>query len=91
MMRSLGKYVRKKKLDVNLEKTKMMAFIKRKGKSEKNEWKREGKKIEQVSEFQYLGYTFNERATDKAHMREIVRKVNKVVGCLWNMRGKVWR
>ncbi|CAH1378577.1 unnamed protein product, partial [Tenebrio molitor] len=77
MMRSLGKYVRKKKLDVNLEKTKMMAFIKRKGKSEKNEWKREGKKIEQVSEFQYLGYTFNERATDKAHMREIVRKVNK--------------
>jgi hypothetical protein len=25
---------------------------------------------------------FNERATDKAHMREIVRKANKVVRCV---------
>jgi hypothetical protein len=25
-----------------------------------------------------LGYAFNERATDKAHIREIVRKANKV-------------
>jgi hypothetical protein len=32
-------------------------------------------------------YTFNERATDNAHIREIVRKVNKVV--LRN-RGKKW-
>jgi hypothetical protein len=31
----------------------------------------------------YLGYTFNERATNTAHIREIVRKVNKVVGCVW--------
>jgi hypothetical protein len=29
-----------------------------------------------------LGYTFNERATDKAHIREIVRKANKIVGCV---------
>jgi hypothetical protein len=37
MMRSLGKYVRKKTLEVNVEKTKMMVFNKRKRKSEKNE------------------------------------------------------
>jgi hypothetical protein len=30
-------------------------------------------------EFKNLGCTFN----DKAHIREIVRKVNKVVGCVW--------
>jgi hypothetical protein len=29
MMKNLGKYVRKKKLEVNVEKTKMMAFNKR--------------------------------------------------------------
>jgi hypothetical protein len=29
MMKDLGKYVRKKKLEVNVEKTKMMAFNKR--------------------------------------------------------------
>jgi predicted nucleotidyltransferase len=30
MMKKLGKYVRKKKLEVNVEKTKMMVFNKRK-------------------------------------------------------------
>jgi hypothetical protein len=37
MKKSLGKYVRKKKLEVNVEKTKMMVFNKRKRKSEKHE------------------------------------------------------
>jgi hypothetical protein len=37
IMRSLGNYVRKKKLEVNVEKTKMMVFNKRKRKSEENE------------------------------------------------------
>jgi hypothetical protein len=43
-----------------------------------------GRKIKQVNDnktFKYLGYPFNERATDKAHIREIMRKANKVVGC----------
>jgi hypothetical protein len=30
-------------------------------------------------------YTFNERAMDKAHIKEIVRKANKVVGCIWGI------
>jgi hypothetical protein len=47
MMRSMGKYV--KKLEVNVEKTKMMVFNKRKRKSEENEWKWEGRKIERVN------------------------------------------
>jgi hypothetical protein len=33
MMKNLGRYVRKKKLEVNVEKAKMMLFNKRKGKS----------------------------------------------------------
>jgi protein subunit release factor B len=85
MMRSLGKYVRKKKLEVNVMKTKIMVFNKRKRKSEENEWKWEGKKIERMSKFKYLDYTFDERATDKVHMRNIVKKTNKVVGCVWGI------
>jgi hypothetical protein len=54
-MRNLGKYVRKKKLEVNIEKAKMMVFNKRKRKSEENEWKWEESKIERVSGFRYLG------------------------------------
>jgi hypothetical protein len=36
-MKSLRKYVRKKKLEKNVEKTKMMVFNKRKRRSEENE------------------------------------------------------
>jgi hypothetical protein len=38
-MRSLVKYLRKKKLELNVEKTKMMVFNKKKRKSKENEWK----------------------------------------------------
>jgi hypothetical protein len=41
--------------------------------------------MEEVNEFKYLGCTFSERATDKAHIRDIVRKANKVVGCVWGI------
>jgi hypothetical protein len=61
MMKSLGKHVRKKKLEVNVDKTKMMMFNKRKRKSEENEWYWEGRKIEQANEFKYLGYTLEPR------------------------------
>jgi hypothetical protein len=50
MTRSMGKYVRKIKLEVNVEETKIMVFTKRKRKSEENEWKWEGRKIEQGEE-----------------------------------------
>jgi hypothetical protein len=66
IMRNLGKYVRKKKLEVNVEKTKMMEFNKRKMKNEESEWKWEESKIARVSEFKYLGYTFNK--TNKVHI-----------------------
>jgi hypothetical protein len=62
--------VRKKKLEVNVEQTKMMVFNKRKRKNEESEWKWKESMIERVSEFKYLGYTFNERAMDKAQVRE---------------------
>jgi hypothetical protein len=91
MMRSLGKYIcKEEKAGVNVEKTKMMVFNKIKRKSEENEWKWEGKKIERISEFHYLGYTFNERTTDEAHIREIVRKANKVVGYVWGIGESKW-
>jgi hypothetical protein len=88
-MKILGKYVRKKNLEA--KKTKMINVLnKRKTKSEENEWNWKGGKIERVNEFKYLGYRFNERATDKAHIREIVRKANKVERCVWKIGKRKW-
>jgi hypothetical protein len=89
-MRNLEKYVRKKNLEVNVEKTKMMVFNKRTRKNEESAWKWEESKIKRVSEFKYLGYTSNERATDKTQVREVVRKANKVVGCVWGIGERKW-
>jgi hypothetical protein len=86
MMRNLGKYVRKKKLEVNVEKTRMMVFKKIKRKSDESERKWEESKIKRVSEFWYLGYT-----TDKAQVREVVRKATKVIGRVCGIGEKVGR
>jgi hypothetical protein len=67
--KEMKEIVKKKKLEMNVEKTKMMVFNKRKRKSEKNEWNWERRKR--------VGYTFSVRAPDKAHIKEIVRKANK--------------
>jgi hypothetical protein len=75
--KEMKEIVKKKKLEMNVEKTKMMVFNKRKRKSEKNEWNWERRKR--------VGYTFSVRAPDKAHIKEIVRKANKTVGCVWEI------
>jgi hypothetical protein len=51
---------------------------------------RKGRKIEQGNKFKYLGYTFNERGTDKAHIREIMRKANEVVRYVWGRGERNW-
>jgi hypothetical protein len=50
-------------------------FNKRQRKNEENEWNWEGRKIEQVNECKYLGYTFNERE----------------MGCIWGIGERKWR
>jgi hypothetical protein len=80
-----------REMKVNVQRTKMLVFNKRKRKNEENEWNWERRKTEQVNEFKDLGYTFKERATDEAHIIEIVRKGNKVVGCVWGIEERKWR
>ncbi|KAJ3631793.1 hypothetical protein MTP99_012901 [Tenebrio molitor] len=61
----------------------MMRNLEKYVRKKKLEWERI--KIQRVSEFRCLGYTFNERATDNAQVREVVRKAIKVVGCVWGI------
>jgi hypothetical protein len=71
MRKNLGKYMRKKMLEVNVKKTKM--------EEEWREWVELERKENRTSKrFKYLGYTFNERA-----IREIARKANKEVFGEW--------
>jgi hypothetical protein len=50
-----------------------------------------GRKQNRTNEpIQVLGYSFNERATDKAHIREMLRKANEVVECVWGIAERKW-
>jgi hypothetical protein len=85
MLGNMEKYMRRKKLTVNVEKSKMMVFRKRGGRRKINEWRWEKDKIEEVKEFKYLGYVMNERNTAAAHVRELVKKANKIIGAVWGI------
>jgi hypothetical protein len=85
MLGNMEKYMRRKKLTVNVEKSKMMVFRKGGGRRKTNEWRWEKDKIEEVKEFKYLGYVMNERNTAAARVRELVKKANKIIGAVWGI------
>lgn len=56
MIARLERYVREKRLEVNVGKQKIMRF--RRGREERVRWRWEGRKVEEVREYRYLGYIF---------------------------------
>lgn len=56
MMGRLEKYLGRKNLELNTEKTKIMRFRKGGGRLEKRDWRWKGRKIKEVKEYTYLGY-----------------------------------
>lgn len=56
MMRVLERYVDEKELRVNVDKSKVIRFRIGGGRMKKCEWKWKGGRVEEVSEFTYLGY-----------------------------------
>ena len=80
IIKNAERYIRKKKLEVNTEKTKMVIFKKGGRRAKEIEWKWEGKRIKQKKQIKYLEYIFNERNTSRVHVKEMVRKANKVLG-----------
>lgn len=74
MMCTLRKFLKERKLELSVDKTKVMIFN-RKGKVGKEEWKWKGEKIEEVKNFKYLGFTFNRKGNYKEHIQELkIRK-----------------
>jgi len=57
MVRRLERYLEEKKLELNVEKTKIMKYRRGAGRKKKVDWRWKGRKIEEVREFKYLGYT----------------------------------
>ncbi|CAD6235380.1 GSCOCG00012420001-RA-CDS, partial [Cotesia congregata] len=94
LMRTLERYVEKKKLEVNVSKTKVMRCRKGDGRKRKVFWNWRGKEVEEVDRYLYLGYVVRANEQQDAHIRERVAKGAKIMGQVWGIGkgkfGKDW-
>lgn len=59
MIERLERYMERKRLEVNTEKTKIMRFRRGGGRMARKVWRWKGRELEEVKEFKYLGYLCN--------------------------------
>ncbi|XP_033218123.1 uncharacterized protein LOC117173592 [Belonocnema kinseyi] len=85
MLKTLEKYVKKNKMEVNVTKTKIMVF--RKGGKLKKEESRNfnGKELEIVGIYKYLGFWFSTTGTYSRQMRNVAGKAQKASNAGWGV------
>lgn len=85
MMARLERYVRGKGLEVNVGKSKIMRFKRGGGRKKKIRWRWEGKEIEEVREFKYLGYVFQSNGGQESQIKDRVKRGMAVMGQVWGI------
>lgn len=90
MMERFEEYIRMKKLELNVEKTKIIRFRKGGGRKERRTWWWKGRKIEEVKEFRYLGYILQSNGGQEAQIKDRVKKAAAVMGQVWGIGKRRW-
>ena len=80
MMRVLMGYLEGKKLELSANKSKVMVFKKGGGKEKERIWWWGEEKIEEVKEYNYLGYVIERGGEDRGQVRERVRRARVAMG-----------
>lgn len=73
MLITLKRFLKERKLVLNVDKTKIVVFN-RKGKEKKEKWIWEERRIEEVMNFKYLGFMFNNKEGYEIHINGKERK-----------------
>ncbi|XP_071579341.1 uncharacterized protein [Temnothorax nylanderi] len=91
MLERMEGYLSRKRLELNVGKTKIMRFRKGGGRDSKRRWRWEGKELGEVKEFRYLGYMFQRNGGQEAQGRERIKKAAAVMGKIWGDREEeIW-
>ncbi|XP_076661049.1 uncharacterized protein LOC143364789, partial [Halictus rubicundus] len=85
MMRGLERYLEERKLQLNVEKSKMMRCRRGGGRWKKITWRWKGKVLEEVAEFKYLGYVVMRDGGQRKHVEDRIRKGAAIMGQVWGM------
>lgn len=77
--------MKKKNLELNAEKTKLMRFRKGAEREGKREWRWKGKRIEEVKKYKYLGCVMQKNGKQEAHFRERTKRAAIVMRQVWEI------
>lgn len=91
MLRRFKKYLEKKSLILSSEKTKVMVFEKRKGRTKKRRWKWGEEELEEVKEFSYLGYIMQKNGGAEKHILERRKKAMITMKKTWSIGERLFR
>ena len=75
MMKTTNKYLTRRNLKLNSEKSKVFVFRKTSRRGRREEWKWNDESVEEVEEFKYLGYLFSCNNNPNGHIKEVYNKV----------------
>ena len=73
MIGTFRKILKNRKMILSEEKTKIVVFN-RNGKSKKERWFWEGKELEEIKAFKYLGFAFSNTGNYKDHLADLAKK-----------------
>lgn len=85
MLKRLKIWIKRKGLELNAKKTKIMIFRKAGGRRKNCIFEWNGENLEIVKKFDYLGYTLKGNNKEGEHINSRVGKANGVVGRLWSI------
>ena len=83
LITGLEKYLDRKNLRINIDKMKVMRFKKGSGRKKKLSARQKVIKLEEVKEFEYLGFTMQANRELGAHIWDRIRKTAGVMRQIW--------
>lgn len=90
MMDTLGRFLRKRDLILNADKSKIVVFNKE-SREKMEKWKWKNKDIQEVIEFKYLDFTFNKEGSYKDHIKGLLRKGKIAAKKIWSLGERICR
>ena len=86
MLKRFRKYVERKELTINTEKSKVLVFERGRGRGRRRrEWKWGEEELEEVKEMKYLGYIVEKNGKAEKHIQERIRKAAVAKKRTWHV------
>jgi len=87
MMQTFKRFLAERKLELCVDKTKMLGCNRKK----KEVWKWRNERIEEVQTYKYLGFVLNNKGNYKKYIRELREKGGMAARRIWGLGEKLCR